>query len=394
MRKNWTTLMVMLLLAVLAATGAAQTTGTVKVSAISDIATYHQLIALIVEYDQEVADPGADAYTVIDFAAANLKADYDRRDYAEGVITAVYTNNTADICEDKTSVPGKYVVIELEPCNGSYYNEEIGMQVANNVACLCTWRLPGDQCEWFRDDFSQLVVSQKSAIKNADGDVVAKAGLLPTLEAENIRHLKLEQFEQLTLKNAQGYDIHYSLALPENYDPAKEYPMVVSVSGNGGRLNYNQQDADGNFICIGGNIGRDAAAAAWLECEEDVIVVSPQPWRNQPEEWGIDYVADTIQLNWSHAKDTLKCITDVKMPVYIWHGVNDGGAPWTNGLTLYEVLRAVYQEEGLSEAEIDELVYLYFADDPEHFAKGICEIHATSKLAVSYPWFLEMVLAR
>ena len=36
---------------------------------------------------------------------------------------------------------------------------------------------------------------------------------------------------------------------------------------------------------------------------------------------------------------------------------------------------------------------LHFAEDQEYYDKGICEIHATSKLAVTYPWFLGWMLA-
>ena len=488
MKKLWTVAMALILMLALAAGGVAQEAGVVKVSGISDMGIYHQLVALIVEYDQEVAAPDADAYVVADFASAYMKEDYDRADVGMGKITAVYTNDTADRREDKTSVPGKYVVIELEPVSGSDYDEEAGIYKVNNPAGYCTWRKVGESCEWRRTDFSALVVSQKENIVNANGDVVAKAGVLPTLQAEDIRHLKIEQFVTTTMKNPQGYDIHYSLSIPENYDATKKYPMVVSVSGNGGRINYKQQDAEGNFLCVGGNLGRDSAAAAWLNCEEDVIILTPQPWRDQPEEWGIDIVADTIQVidavmaaysvdpervyaigssfgtmhlssvimrrpelfaayaqcngmwmlavskdspesgsvniytdefegkvegwnctdalalplkedcikakdeYWAEATEALKGVVENRMPVYFWHGVNDESISWTRALSPYTVLRQMYEEAGLTQAEIDDLVKLYFADDEEYYEHGICEIHATSKLAVNEQWFMDWML--
>lgn len=478
MKKLWTILLAVALMA-LAVTGMAQ--GAVKVSGISDMGIYHQLVALIVEYDQEVAAPDADTYVVADFASAYMKEDYDKADIGMGKVTAVYTNDTNDRREDKTSVPGKYVVIELEPVSGSFFSEENGVQTVNNPAGYCTWRLAGESCEWRRNDFSALVVSQKKNIVNANGDVVAKAGVLPTLQPENIRHLKIEDFVTTTMKNPQGYDIHYSLSIPKNYDPAKKYPMVVSVSGNGGRISYKQQDAEGNFLCVGGNLGRDSAAAAWLECEEDVIILTPQPWRDQPDEWGIDIVADTIQLidsvmaeysvdpervygigssfgtmhlcevimrrpdifaayaqcngvfdriniykeeyqtsgedmpgatstyatslpqradcfiadeEKAAAKEKLQGVVDNRIKMYIWHGMNDTTFTWTYATSVYELLREMYREQGLTEAEIDDLVLLYLADDPEYFDAGICEIHATSKLTVSYPWFRDWMLAQ
>jgi len=489
MKKLWTMLLAVTLLAALTVTGMAQ--GAVKVSGISDMGIYHQLVALIVEYDQEVAAPDVDTYVVADFASAYMKEEYDRADIGMGKITAVYTNDINDRREDKTSVPGKYVVIELEPVSGSFFSEENGVQTVNNPAGYCTWRLAGEGCEWRRNDFSALVVSQKKNIVNANGDVVAKAGVLPTLQPEDIRHLKIEDFVTTTMKNPQGYDIHYSLSIPKNYDPAKKYPMVVSVSGNGGRINYKQQDAEGNFLCVGGNLGRDSAAAAWLECEEDIIILTPQPWRDQPEEWGIDIVADTIQVidsvmaeysvdtervyavgssfgtmhlssvimrrpelfaayaqcngawmldkngagtpesgsvniytdefagkvtgwnctdalslpekedcikakdeYWTEATAALQGVVDNRMKVYFWHGVNDESISWTAALSPYAVLRAMYEEAGLTQDEIDDLVKLYFADNEEYYETGICEIHATSKLAVSYPWFRDWMLAQ
>lgn len=490
MKKLVSILLVLILtLACLPLAIAESSNGVVKVSAISDMGIYHQIVALILEYPEEVVVPETDAYTLIDFAPARMKEDYDQRDFARGVITAVYTNDAAERRDDQTSVPGKYVVLELAPVSGSYFDEEDGIQKPDNLFGLCTWRVQGEKSEHFRKDFSEIQIAQKADIKNAEGKVIAKAGMLPELQEENIRHLKLERFDITSIKSTKGNDIHYSIALPENYDTAKKYPMVVSVSGTGGRLNYMQQDAEGNFECIGGDIGRDSAAAAWLDAGEDVIIVSPQMWNNQPEEWGVDIIEDTLYLldyiidnyavdtdriygigssfgtghlsgvitarpglfaayaqcnggwaikggdgtpnqrlciykpeyagrvngwscsdalslplradclkdkaeYWDDAVASLQDVVNNRMPVFIWQGINDQSGPWPIGLSTYYLLRALYEEQGLSQAEIDKLVILYFAEDAEYFEKGICEIHATSKLAVSYPWFLDWMLAQ
>ena len=184
MKKLLALLLTVALLLGTASLAAAETPkGVVKVHAISDMGIYHQIVAIVVEYDAEVAVPDADAYTLVDFAPAYMKEDYDQRDFAEGVVTAVYTNDVADRREDKTSVPGKFVVIELKPVSGSYYDEAAGIWKPDNLFGLCTWRLAGEASEWFRNDYTAMVVSQKKAVVNAAGDTVAKAGALPFSKA-------------------------------------------------------------------------------------------------------------------------------------------------------------------------------------------------------------------
>lgn len=463
-------------------TMAAAEGGVAKVSAIAEVYTYHQIRAFAIEYDQEVAQPEEDTYHIVDFAPSHMKEDYDQRPFAEAVITAVYTNDAPEMREDKTSVPGKYVIIEQELVNGSYYDEEAGIYKPNNLCGLCTWRLLGEGCEWFRNDFSELIISQQKNIVNAAGDVVAKPQKLPTLQQEDIRTLLIEDFEITSIKSRNGkYDIHYSLALPKNYDASKKYPVVITCHGIGGSIGYKQQDADGNFLCAGGDLGRDAVPVAWLrEVKEDVIVLSPQRWRDAPEEWEVDDVDDLVYLidqlsaqysfdmdrlygigssagsmhlsrvimaypdllagymqcnsvfdriniykeeyqtsgkdmlttatyalslpvredclipreDWAEAKAKLQGIVDNRLPVYIWHGVNDTTFSWTYAVSEYTLLREMYHEAGLSEEEIDKLVLLYLADDPEYHDVGICEIHATSKLAVWNPWAMEWLLAQ
>lgn len=451
-----------------------------SVSALAEVYTYHQIKAFVIEYDQEVAEPAADTYEIVDFAPSHMKELYDQRPFAEAVITAVYTNDEPAIREDKTSVAGKYVIIEQELVNGSYWDEAAQMWKPNNLCGLGTWRLLGEACEWFRNDYSELIISQQKNVVNAAGEIVQKPGLVPTLQPENIHTALLDDFQITTHPSYNGkYDIHYSIALPENYDASKQYPVVVTCHGQGGSLNYQQQDAEGNLLCIGGDLGRDAVPVSWMrEVDEDVIVLSIQRWTKAPAEWEVNAELDCIKLieelaqkysfnmdriyaigssagsmhlakvitlrpdlfagymqcnsvfnwaniykkeyqldggdvlttstyafsldtredclmdDWSEAEAILKCVADAKLPMYIWHGVNDDTFSWTYALSEYKVLRKLYQDAGLPEAEINNLVKLYLADDPEYHDVGICEIHATSKLAVWYPWVMEWLLAQ
>ena len=120
--KKLLSLLALALVCVLAMTmgASAQVNADVKVSAIAEVYTYHQIKAFVLEYPTEIAEPEEGTYTIVDFAPAHMKEDYDQRPYAEAVITAVYTNDAPEMREDKTSVPGKYVIIEQELVNGSY----------------------------------------------------------------------------------------------------------------------------------------------------------------------------------------------------------------------------------------------------------------------------------
>lgn len=100
------------------------------------------------------------------------------------------------------------------------------------------------------------------------------------------------------------------------------------------------------------------------------------------------------QEEWAEAKAKLQGIVDNRMPMYIWHGVNDDTFSWTFATSEYILLREMYREAGLSENRINDLVKLYLADDVEYHDVGICEIHATSKLAVWNPWVMKWLLAQ
>ena len=98
------------------------------------------------------------------------------------------------------------------------------------------------------------------------------------------------------LLTPRGQDIHYSLYLPPNYDKAKSYPLFYYITGNGGRLNYLQTDAEGNFVSLGGPLTRDRFGIAATQLPEDAIVVLPQLWRNTPATWNNSTTNDAIAL--------------------------------------------------------------------------------------------------
>lgn len=443
-------------------------------------AVYHQIEAVFIEYNTEVVAPDIDGFTVEDFATADYRDGNENRPSSIAPITAVYTNNAPELRVDKTSVEGKYIVVELEPT--THCVEEDGVYKPNHCAGLCTWRLKDDTCEWIRDDFSKFKVTQNVDVLDAQGNVVVAAGEIPALDAEHVATPDISAFENKVLENFDGNNnsIYYTLYLPEDYDSSRKYPLLFNSPGNGGRLNYEQQNDKGEFVTAGAVVTRDRVAVTAAEYNKDTIIVSPQTWLNQPEDWKyddlaaalylVDYMKDNysvdenriyaigssygtmlvsrminarpdlfagyVQYNgcWSlqniapdetwlsvyekndpesrdgmqifkgytldaalevmhanrlddlsHAKELLRPVAEAKVPIYIWHAVNDETIAFMYGVSPYETLTELYREEGLTPAEITRLVQLRPVEDPEYWAAGIAKRHSCSKLAATYP---------
>ena len=430
---------------------------------------YHQVSSLFIEYSEEVVAPTTDDYVVVDYNTYNLKEDYERRPYDAGVITAVYTNNAPALLPDKTSVPGKYVVIELATTDGSYYDEMEQIWKPSNVTGIATWRLIGDSSEYLRKDWSLFVVTQRKDVLNAKGDIVNAKGVLPALPNEAVYTPEVACFEQIAIPSETdtAHDINFNIALPENYDASKKYPVVFCQPGGGGGLNYKQQDEQGNFICLGCDVTRDGVLTAFVRRPEELIVVGAQPWKNVPEEWTVDNSADYIQLieyvlknyaadpervyllassqgtrysaeaimrrpdlitayalcnggfnqftlckpelmvpfNNATAKEVMAIcqnpenhldaetiaekgkafdgVVEYEIPIYLFDGTNTQSGCSLNTFSNYIYLTQRYTEKGLTQQQIDELLQIHVADDDEFHPLGVCEYHASSKIAVT-----------
>jgi predicted peptidase len=155
---------------------------------------------------------------------------------------------------------------------------------------------PADVCDYWRTDWSALVITQAVDVRNAKGRVVAERQTLPALTSDKVTHLELDRFRHEVFVNAQGIPVHYFIYLPKKYNKRHAFPMFYYITGNGGRLNFLQRDAEGNFVTLGGPLTRDRLALEATELNEDAIVVVPQLWRNAPKEWMNDTTQDAIDL--------------------------------------------------------------------------------------------------
>lgn len=260
---------------------------------------YHQLTRLFIEYSEEVQSPDPDTYQIVDFGLAAMKEEYESRPYDVGVVTAVYTNDTPAVREDKTSVPGKYVVVEMAGTDGSYFDEAEQLWKPKNITGIATTRFAGEKKNHTRTDWSMLTIAQTKDVVNANGDVVQKKTILPALPNEAIDTPEIAAaFTQMSIPASNGkYDILFNLHLPENYDETKKYPVIFAQNGAGGGMTTAQTLEDGSYACLGADITVDAVPISFVRANPELIVVAFQRWDTCPEEWEVDNVTSLIELN-------------------------------------------------------------------------------------------------
>ena len=278
----------------------ARSTGITEVSAYSKVFdAYHQLSAIVIEHSENVVAPDADGYSVVDFITPKLREDFQRWPVSsEAPVAAVYTNNRPTMRADQSSRNGRYVIIELEPTTRSLPANAAGVNMLNHSAALATIRTtnPIEVGDYWRTDWSDLVITQHVDVRNARGQVVAAADEVPSLTSDKVTALEIDCFKPAVFVNSQGTGLNYSIYIPQSYNKGHKFPLFYYVTGNGGRLNYQQRDAEGNFTNLGGALTRDPMPIALTEAPEDAIVVVPQLWRNAPAAWNNDPYQDAAEL--------------------------------------------------------------------------------------------------
>ena len=230
---------------------------------------YHQLRWLILDYGAPVQIPGPEAYLVRDYATAAFRETFNQYPYSDARIVAAYTSDTPSVRDDRTSVPGQYVVLELAVIAGAVLENGIWKPPFN--AGVCTWRQAGDGKDWRRMDFSDLLIAQVLPVTMADGTVV-EPGPAGTLDAGDVTTLEVQAFTEGYVDFWGGKPLYAAWHLPQGWEHSTgRYPLLVSISGGGGmRVEENGHDR------AGGHLTRDRAAAAWLDAGEPVFILTPQ----------------------------------------------------------------------------------------------------------------------
>lgn len=259
---------------------------------------YQKVVALVLEYPQNVIAPSADSITITDYENALYNGAKERCDFTTAKVEAVYTNSVPELRAMRNSVEGRYVIVELEDAhelqeeNGEYYARFAGI---SNVR-YATGMKEGINTNnsMIRFDWSNYVVQLSADVINSEGEVVSPAGILPAMKADEITDLTgVDDFTTVDFTSSRGNKVYANLYVPENYDPSVAYPMVVEVSGNSQRLVF---DENGKAVNPGTNLTRDTGAVGWLRVTDDVIILTVQPQSNPLNKDTYDEYEDTYEL--------------------------------------------------------------------------------------------------
>ncbi len=272
-----------------------ETEGIVSTQAITDMKLLGQkLAAVAIEYESVVdsSSLSTQSYEIMDL-------DSSGETMATAEISKVYTNNKPEMRTDGKSVPGKYVIVEIADSSRVgimmtdyvYYDENGQKQV---------------QPYWLKKDVN-TTVQQLEDILAKNGKVISKASTSEMGMTKETVQLKYDEFEDLlTIPSSSGEDhIMVKYRLPKNYNPAKKYPIMMSLTGMG--TSFWQVNGEDNF---GTSIAIDKSATAWME-EEDMIIVSTHYRSSVPQSMQDTYSAsDDIIATYEYFIENFSVDTD------------------------------------------------------------------------------------
>jgi len=244
--------------------------GVRNVIPITQILAFGQKVtAVAVEYSSEVnaRTLDRDTYTVSDslynfrFNPVEDIADPTKR--ADRKIVAVYTNEAPALNADKRSDRGNFVIIELDATDPGGNT----IMATNNYVKV-------------NADLQTKVVQNRDVYaqpRNGKGRghrlaAASRKAYVPTKPAIN---LLADDFVYRRFTTTTGTMIPYAYHLPDGYDAAKTYPVVVILPGQGMGFNGSNE---------GVQVAADIPATAWLQekwtgTDDDVIVLAPQNQR-------------------------------------------------------------------------------------------------------------------
>ncbi|MFB4285652.1 hypothetical protein ACBJ59_61070 [Nonomuraea sp. MTCD27] len=249
-----------------------QNAGIRSITPITTVYTYGQKVsAVAVEYGENVNPKELDTST---FSVRDTLYNFrfnpieDLPKLTDRKVTRTYTNDAATTRADHRSVPGRYVIVELDP------EQNAGWTVITSKCptFLCTVKV--------NPDLPTQVVQRKNVYGQprlgiGRGPLLAKGSPNTSRKVtEKAVNLLVDEFRYGSyLSNGMVLPYHYHL--PKNYDPAKTYPLMVVLPGHG-------MGWDGDNLTV--QLAADIPATAWLRQKwtgttQDVIVLAPQHQR-------------------------------------------------------------------------------------------------------------------
>lgn len=363
--------------------------GIQSVTAITRVYTYGQKVAAVaVEYRAPVNpwELDRDTFTVSDSIynfRYNPIEDLDRR--ANRTVTRVYTNDSIALNPSGKSTPGRYVIVELAPTDPG----------GNTVIVS---KCPTARCSVKVNPDLPTQVIQNEDVYARPGKGVGRGKVLSaaspaahSLTGETV-NLLVDDFTHDTYVQ-DGSVLPYAYHLPPDYDPSREYPLVVILPGHG-------MGWDGDNLGV--QIAADIPATAWLQPErtgtdEDVIVLAPQNRRVGVAAEAAIMVALVQDFMRSHSVDSGRVYASTvsygsttaweamathpglfsaalitggfrvsasqaariaadTTPIWITHGLNDHLLPVTFGRDSAALLRDAYETAGVDPDEAQDLV--------------------------------------
>ncbi len=331
----------------------------------------------------------------------------------------------ADSGEDTADAEaaGRYVVVRLAPQENP--DPESGDAWRADSAAGRTVLWSGSHSER-RLDYSELTLTQNFDAVNPEGRMIQPAGELPAIGWEDISWPQLRGFVVDSVLEGENGEIHYSYRLPENYDSAGSYPMVVTLPGYNGLL------LSDNISDRGVNIYADYTVVPWAQASDELIILSPQLTG-----WGEESARQTIELTeyflenyavdrsrvygagYSAGGETMSRVMGMRADLFAaylhgssqWDGNFDTAAE--NGTAVYilmaqsddyygrdravaayEGLRDSYEAQGMGETEIDNLLRLDLRPDEYFNAYGLYSYHAAGMAALNDPQIIRWILSQ
>ncbi|GIJ46002.1 hypothetical protein Val02_28880 [Virgisporangium aliadipatigenens] len=242
------------------------------ITPITTVYTYGQKVsAVAVEYGDIVNHRMLDNAT---FSVRDTRYNFrfnpveDLPRLVDRTVVRTYTNDAATTRADRRSIPGRYVIVELDPDQNAGWT----VVVSKCPTFLCTVKV--------NPELPTRVAQRKTVY----GLPRFGAGRGPVLARGNPQqdrkmtgkpvNLLVDEFRYGSFLD-RGTVLPYHYHLPANYDPARSYPLMVVLPGHG-------MGWDGDNFLV--QVAADIPATAWLQPQrtgttEDVIILAPQHQR-------------------------------------------------------------------------------------------------------------------
>jgi predicted peptidase len=393
-----------------------------SITPITEVYTYGQKVsAVAIEYAEPVDARRLDRTTFrVSDSIYNFRFNpiEDLPKLEDRTITDIYTNSSPALRRDDRSVPGRYVIVTLDPADKGGWT----VIVSKCPTFLCTVKV--------NPDLLTRVVQQKDVYAgshgNGKGKVIAHAAPGTAREVtEKPVNLLVDEFQYGSFLQ-DGMVLPYHYRLPRNYDPARRYPLVVVLPGHG-------MGWDGDNLGV--QLAADIPATAWMQSkwthrDEDVIVLAPQNQRvgaaaegdlllalldrftqdfsversriyatsvsygstllwhmfaKRPELFAGGLVTGGFQISDAQAK----AIAAAEVPLWVTHGINDHLLNISLARGTKAALESAYAARGKSPEEIARLLHYTEYDNA---AYSLPDYHAAFGPTYEDPTTLQWLL--